>query len=109
MSSILEYWPVIGFGINLLIAWFVWSMRKQFATKDELAAIDRRVDKTESALDQLPTRRDLSDLHVAIAGLAGEVKETNAEMRGLGRLVERVEAAVTRHEEIFSVAARGQK
>jgi hypothetical protein len=109
VSALLEYWPVVGFVINLLIAWFFWSMRKQFASKDELAEIERRLDKTESTLNQLPTRRDLTELHVAMAGIAGGVKETNAELRGLGRLVERVENAVTRHEEIFANAARGQK
>ena len=109
MSWILEYWPVLAFGFNLLLGWLMWSAEKRFASKDELAELERRLDKTESVLEQVPTKRDLTELHIAIAGVSGAVKETNAELRGLGRLVERVENAVTRHEQIFADAARGQK
>lgn len=109
MSWVLEHWPVLGFGINLLLGWLMWSMNKRFASKDEVAFLDKRLAKAETSLTQLPSRTEIADLQVAIAQLTGAVKETNADLRGVSKLVERVENAVIRHETIFADAARGQK
>ncbi len=109
MNLLLDYWPVAAFIFNLVIGGLLWAAKRQFSTKEEMTLIDTRLGRVETAITQMPTRDDVARMRVEMAEISGTVKETNAHMLGLNRLVERVENAVVRHENIFADAARGSK
>lgn len=109
MNKFMEYWPALAFGFNFLLGWLILTAKKHFASKEDVALLERRVDKVEAAFEQLPKRDDITGLRVALAEVNGTILETRSDMRGLRGLVERTENAVTRHEQIFSDAARRLK
>lgn len=120
MKLLVDYWPIAAFVFNLVFGGLLWAAKRQFATKEELSVVDTRLGKAEASIAQMPTREDIAKIKLDLAGIAGDVKETNAEvralrqekeaeLRGINRLLERVENAVTRHETIFADAARGHK
>lgn len=113
MSEITPYLPVAAFALNLLLAWAIWSMRLAFVSRadldklgDNVDAVDRRLASVEAEVRHQPTVADIRAVQGQLTSLSAQVAQISAEHRGLERLVERVEVAVTRHEQIFSEAAR---
>jgi len=121
VKFVLEYWPIIGFAFNVVFGWLLYAARKEFASKADLSDLSRRIVVVEASSASLPTAlQEISKIRLDLASMVGEMKETNsaiqglklekdAEMRGIERLVERVEQAVTRHEQIFSDVARSSR
>lgn len=116
MSGVLQYWPLAMLLLNGPIAWVLWGMRKEFASKTELAGVvgdvsqlGKRVEMVEHDLLRMPNKDDLHQVRLELSEVIGELRECRADYRGLTNLIERTEAAVTRHEQIFADAARRTK
>lgn len=116
IRDLLPYWPVALFVLNLLTIWIGWSVKAQFASKEEvtmiregLGRVDKRVDLVERDLQHLPTRDDLHAVRLGLAEVVGELREARADYRSILNLVSRTEQAVARHESIFADAARQKR
>lgn len=107
MEQLLKYWPVLGFVIQGLALWAVWSMRQLTATAiaaakkeshDRDLILDKRIDDeatriTElngqvdahaTAIEDLPTMADL-------ARVEGEVKVVGAKLDAANGGIRRLE------------------
>src|SRR4051794_2817470 len=87
-----KYWPLIGFFLQAVFAWLLWSMRKMFATKDDLTAMTTKVEAIAAAqsiasgevtllkqkLDGLPTAEDVNEIKLSIAEIEGDNKAISA-------------------------------
>ncbi len=109
----MQYWPVAMLLLNGPLAWVVWGMKKEFASKTDLAnvvgdvaGLNKRVELVEHDLLHLPNKDDLHQVRLDLSEVVGELRECRADYRNLSGLIERTEAAVTRHEQIFADAAR---
>jgi hypothetical protein len=116
MTTLLQYWPLAMLIINGPIAWAIWGMKKEFASKKDLdgvrqnfVAVEKRLGSVEQSILYVPSREDLHQVQLQLADVVGELKAARADYRGLEGLLERTEAAVARHENIFADAARGKK
>lgn len=110
LEPLLKYWPIALFLLNLFLVWVIWSMRKEFATKadlapiqGELAKIDKRVSQVESDLDDLPTRDELAAVKTMMAELRGDLKVNSAEVKGLRELFDQNQyLARLTHEQVLN-------
>lgn len=108
--------PIVLVALTLAqggLAWLMWSMKKEFATKSELSKVDAdvkevliRVTQVEQEVKHLPTRAELHALALALKDFGGDLKAARSDMSNLRGLVQRAENTITRHEQIFSDAAR---
>ncbi|SMF85798.1 Protein of unknown function [Tistlia consotensis] len=113
MEGLLKLWPLLLFLINGLMGWAVWSMRKEFATKADVAEVKEsvgnlagRVELVERDLEHLPSKDDLNKLQLELAKVVGELREVRSDYRHLMENQGRIDQVLTRHEQIFSDAAR---
>lgn len=117
MTTLMQYWPqIVMLFINGPLGWVIWSMRKEFASKKDLAQVHvdidgvaKRLSSVEQSILHMPSRDDLHHVQLQLADVVGEMKAARADYHGLEGLLERTEAAVIRHENIFADAARGKK
>lgn len=58
-----------------------------------------RLSSIEQALADSPGRKDMHDLHIALADMRGDLKEMRATMRGNNDVMKRLETIVSRHED----------
>lgn len=101
MTEIVTYSPLIALALNALLAWYVWSMRKAFASTDEIGKLHRRINEVgtrlqlaEQKLAGLPTIGEIGDLKVQLATIHGDYKAMAATMTGLKETMEGIQAAV---------------
>lgn len=113
METLLHYWPICLFVLNGVMAWFIWSMRQSFATRQDLEDVHDSVDKVAQRVElverdmmHLPTKDQLHSLMLQMEGLSGALETARADYRHVLDGQRRVEAVLTRHEQIFSDAAR---
>lgn len=82
--------PVVGWVAKLLL-----NLRKEYA------ALEGRVSKIETCMDNTPSGAALHELSLSIAGLRGDLKVATEKIGGLGQVVNRVEQVVARHEDFL--------
>ena len=63
------------------------------------AALKGRLDAMERSIAAAPGREDVHALHIALADLKGDMKAMQATMEGNGKIMQRLETIVTRHED----------
>jgi len=98
--------------ITGLIFWIKWSLPRQFVThaylssfinsiEERMKQFEKRQTETENlnaqivtALAALPTASDLHRLEVSLTGIDGAVKASQAEVRGMGHSISRIERVV---------------
>lgn len=113
LNEIWAWWPLIttlgGFGMAFLL----WRFRGEFATKADLAALasnsaetGRRIERIESEMQHLPSKGDIHKIQLGMSEINGKLGEIRAESRGDRDLLTRVEAALTRHEDILATNSR---
>lgn len=117
MDTMARYWP-LAFGVGgIAVAALLWRMRGEFATKADLApmradltAATQRIERMEGDMRHLPTREDINNLRLAVSNMHGDMREMRAEAKATRDIVERTEAAITRHDDILATAAsRGRE
>lgn len=98
--------------ISALALWVNWSLSRQFVTHAFFASYSKGLDERFKQLEQrqaetenlqkqiaaslaaLPTAKDLHRLEVSLTGIDGAVKASQAEVRGMGHSITRIERVV---------------
>lgn len=80
-------WILGGFS-----GWIWWSLKKRFATKEDLKAVASRVEKIEQKVADLPGLKDFHKMQITIEHMCGEQKEQKA-------ILERVEKILDRQQD----------
>jgi predicted nucleic acid-binding Zn-ribbon protein len=101
MDELLKYGPLIALILNGLGLWWVWSMRKAFATPDDVNKLHRRINDVtnrvslaEQKLASVPTISEVGDLKVQLASIHGDYKAMAATMEALKDSLEGIQSAV---------------
>lgn len=82
--------PILLFLIKLFI-----DLRKQ------LSSFDTRLTKAETCLQNVPSEKALHELALAIHNFGGNLHVAVEKIEGVGRIVERLERVVARHEDFL--------
>lgn len=80
-------WILGGFS-----GWIWWSLKKRFATKEDVKTLAARVEKVEQKVADLPGLKDFHKMQITIEHMAGEQKEQKA-------ILERVEKILDRQQD----------
>ena len=88
MEFIAQYGAVVATGVNLIVIWAVWSIRRAVdeqlgAVKDGMGRMHGRVTRLESALDAVPSGSEIGGLKEQIASLHGDMRMIGAHIDGL--------------------------
>ncbi|WP_133636886.1 hypothetical protein [Zavarzinia compransoris] len=123
--DILSRWsgPIQLVSVALFGVAFLW-LRSQFVSRSEfldaakaigerataqserLTRGDAKFDLLAQKFETIPSRQQLTELALGLERVTGEIRVQGAQLAGAMQIMERVEASVTRHETIFSDAAR---
>jgi hypothetical protein len=82
--------PILAFLIKLLL-----DQRKQ------LYSLDCRLTKAESRLQTVPSEKAMHELALTIRSFGGDLHVAVERIEGVGRIVDRLERVVTRHEDFL--------
>jgi hypothetical protein len=85
-----------------VMAWVVWSLRKQFMTRESCdgrcgqveerqSKADSRMTEMEAAQRSMPTAKDINSLNGKLGGIEGEIKALLATVRGQADTMRRIE------------------
>lgn len=66
---------------------------------DRMDRHDLRIQSLEHKVAAMPAREDLHQLQLHLVEMSGDMKEMRAALEANGRLMGRIEAVVTRHED----------
>lgn len=102
---IAEWGPTISLLVlacQLLIAWGLWSLRKQFVSQahcdkrckeDDASkqAMEKRQTELETAQRAMPTGKDVSAITERLGGIEGDMKAMLATMQGQAQVMNRIE------------------
>ncbi|RIK92474.1 MAG: hypothetical protein DCC73_11870 [Proteobacteria bacterium] len=91
LNFISQFYAPISTLVNLIIVWVIWSLRQSFARKEDLTKLEAAVSTLKSEVGHLPTGRETNELSIRIATLHGDIKTLEANVKGLGRSLDRVE------------------
>ena len=99
LEYILDWKNLISWVLTGFVTWVWWSLKKRFATKEDVAALENRITSVERVLEALPTAKDMHDLLLAVTELRGDLK-------GLRGQVDRVQLQVDRVDEFLRNGGR---
>lgn len=95
MDTIFKWMPLMLTVVQLLLAWVIWSMRKEFIRREECttcsSGLSQRVSAVESGLDSLPTSESWGKMQVAIEEVRGSNRVVLAKLEGQSELLKRIE------------------
>lgn len=95
METIFKWMPLMLTVVQLLLAWVIWSMRKEFIRREECttcaSSLSQRVSAVESGLDSLPTSESWGKMQVAIEEVRGSNRVVLAKLEGQSELLKRIE------------------
>lgn len=127
MDTLLRYWPMIGLVSNLLIGWVVWSMAQKFATKADIATLQKtvsgdvsalsndvgdvsnRVSAIEKELEHIPNTNQLHETNIRLERVIGKLEAIERDYGHILGRQARLEDGLIRHDQILSDAARGKR
>lgn len=108
LNDFLSYWPHISTFGGLAMVALMWRMRSEFATTASVAGVSAdiatlgiRVAAMERDMRDLPKREDIHAIQLGMADIKGQLGQMRAEAGGDRKLLERVEIALARHDDIF--------
>lgn len=123
-----EWWPLIVFSTPFIYGAISWVINKGLVSKDELeAAIAKSEGEAEKKLKEIrmrlddgaerfehlskqvadtPSKTEFYEVLLALQKQDGKIDVVSERIEGQTALMRRVEEVVTRHENIFSDAAR---
>ncbi|MBF8271568.1 MAG: uncharacterized protein HW380_673 [Magnetococcales bacterium] len=98
----LKWWPILGAVIQGVFLWLAWSMRKMFATKDEIKILQeelterlcdhgQKIDMIEARLQAIPGGKDFQELTCKVNLVSGNIETIIARFEGVKESVTRVE------------------
>lgn len=74
---------------------------QQVRMESELKRIDGHQQKQQQRLDAMPDAKSYHELSLAIERMNGNLREVSARMEGVDRLVEKLDAIVSRQEQFL--------
>lgn len=77
-------WILGGFS-----GWIWWSLKKRFATKEDLKAVSARVDKVEQKVADMPGLKDFHKMQITIEHMAGVQNEQKAILQRVEKILDR--------------------
>ena len=94
-------WTALSFGLSALamagnvFCWiYVHIARRRAATEQQVRELEARMIAAEQAIRAAPTLVAWNEVSLSIAGIAGDVRTSAAEIRGLGAGLKRVESQI---------------
>lgn len=102
VDKILNVLSLVLVVIQGLLAWGMWSLRKQFVTNghcdeqcrlagEKQAKTDLALAKLEQAQDSLPSADEVANMRVQLAEIEGSIKAVMATVKGQAELMARIE------------------
>jgi len=89
--------PVVGVLIKLLLD----QRKDQRQQTKTLAGFDKRLTTAEACLRNVPSEKTLHELALTIQNFGGDLHVAVEKIEGMGRIVDRLERVVTRHEDFL--------
>lgn len=107
MTEVLAGWGwIIAIGLQGIMALILRSMKNAFASKEELQAQVVKMVELEGRLRNMPAANAMHELAQSIERLRSDIMVIGANLTGTKEIMTRLEATVTRHEQIFSQGSR---
>lgn len=78
-----KYWAPIYALISTLFCAVVWAMGKKYATQEHVDKLERRVAKSESDINNLPTDDDIHQLELKIVALGSKMDGLSSQLSKL--------------------------
>ena len=75
------FWPILGF-VNMLIGWFLWSLKGRFPSAERVASLEDRMKTVETKIDNMPSTHAMYSLGREIETLHGDVKSLKTALQG---------------------------
>ncbi|MBK8157973.1 MAG: DUF2730 family protein [Rhodospirillaceae bacterium] len=94
MEQYLQIAAIVVGLLNLPIAWFLWSLRKAFASKEEVATLRTKQELLAKQLEGVPSGGDIAKLQVQLAEIHGDHKALSATMEGMKDSMDGVKGSV---------------
>lgn len=102
IETILKIAPLLLTVVQLLLAWVIWSMRKEFVRQTDCALIKKeqaachaalaaRVTNAEADIGNMPQPAAWSKMQVAIEEVRGSNRVVLAKLEGQSELLKRIE------------------
>lgn len=122
MTTLLKYWPIALFVINLVTVWFCWSLR-QLAQTEVRALVDAAVKPVVTQTEALKLRVDdhhdrltlqtslIAEIRADIEGLPSkaDLVRVEGEIKTVGAAVAAANAGIARIESFFIERGIGSK
>lgn len=114
MKSLLPYWPMLAFALNLVAVWICWTLRQ--LAKSEMAkagaAIEEKIGAVTSSLDSrvddhqnrlLVAEGEIRTIRAEIQDLPtkADIAELRGEVKAVGRDVAAANSGIDRIENFF--------
>ncbi|MCW8843357.1 MAG: DUF2730 domain-containing protein [Rhodobacteraceae bacterium] len=114
-GAVIPFDPTISVSVLLSVGTIIFTIFKTRARalddrfdvlnerlKDGSKRMDRhdgRLGAIEQTVQSLPAQSDMHNLQLRLAEMSGDLKAINASMEGNGKIMERLETIVSRHED----------
>jgi membrane protein insertase Oxa1/YidC/SpoIIIJ len=86
MQWLIDNWAPLWAVVTTLAMLVLALMSKTYASRDDVQALTGRVDRVEEKLDGLPTKTDLHQLALEMAGLRSELSLVIPKLDGVQRI-----------------------
>lgn len=95
MDLFFKWMPLLALVAQGLLAWIMWSMRREFVRRDDCsacaAALASRICTVEVGLSSLPSAESWTKMQIALEDQRGSVRVMLAKMEGQEALLKRIE------------------
>ena len=107
MEAFFKYWPLLAFGLNLMVALIVYSWKRSLKAEFSdfvepmrlsLAAHDRKLVQLEERLGAVPTDNDLASVRKDVAVLNAQQHALDAKITGVSKQVDGAVSGIHRIE-----------
>jgi len=91
LEALRAWGPLILAFASAVFTGLVWAMRKEFASKRDVAELEQRTALMERDIEHLPRHDHLNEVKAELGRLNANVQATGAQLQTLGNSMRRVE------------------
>ncbi|WP_180961071.1 DUF2730 family protein [Shewanella sp. GutCb] len=88
LEFIKNYWVQIYATISLVLLCANWILAKTYAKQDNIQRLEKRVDKLENDIEQLPSKDDFHHLDKNLVEVNAQLKAVSPQLKSLQRMTE---------------------
>lgn len=81
--------------LQIVLAWALWSLRKQFVSKEHCDECTKELEKKQAALEAaqeaMPDADDIDSIKDRLSGIEGDMKGLLATFKGQAEIMKRIE------------------